>query len=65
MDQKYYTHFVLTELDGQGFGEFTGIVHVGEAREGGIAEQEARRMLAENLDVSAEDVHVIHWSQLH
>ena len=64
MDHKYYTHFVLTELGGTGFGEFMGVVHVSRAEQR-VAADDARLMLAGNLDVDPEDVHVIHWSQLH
>lgn len=65
MDLKYYAHFVLTELGGNGFGEFTGVVHVDRVNSAGLFADDARRLLAENLDVDADDVHVIHWSQLH
>jgi hypothetical protein len=65
MDVKYYAHFVLTELGGSGFGEFTGVVHVDRVRANGMMADEARMMLAENLDVDSDDVHVIHWSHLH
>ena len=65
MDVKYYAHFVLTELGGSGFGEFTGVVHVDRVRSTGIMADEAKAMLAQNLDVDADDVHVIHWSHLH
>ncbi len=65
MDLKYYTHFVLTELGGGGFGEFTGVVHVDRVAASGMMAEDARRLLAENLDVDSDDVHVIHWAQLH
>lgn len=65
MDLKYYAHFVLTELGGSGFGEFTGVVHVDRVRAAGMVADEAKYMLAANLDVDADDVHVIHWSHLH
>lgn len=65
MDVKYYTHFVLTELGGSGFGEFTGVVHVDRGIAQGMIADEARYLLAQNLDVDVDDVHVIHWSHLH
>ena len=65
MDLKYYTHFVLTELGGTGFGEFTGVVHVDRMSASGLVAEDAKRLLAANLDVDVDDVHVIHWSQLH
>ena len=65
MDRKYYTHFVLTELGGSGFGEFTGTVHVDRVGPAGMLADDAKRLLATNLDVDIDDVHVIHWAQLH
>lgn len=65
MDLKYYAHFVLTEIGGNGFGEFTGVVHIDRVNSAGLFAEDARHLLADNLDVDADDVHVIHWSQLH
>jgi len=64
MDLKYYTHFVLTEFEGTGFGEFSGVVQFTQSRSLFGAE-EARRMLAQNFDVDVNELHLIQFSQLH
>lgn len=65
MDNKYYTHFVLTEFEGSGFGEFTGVVHLNPGQRSGLGADDARRMLAQNFDVDINDLHVIQFSQIH
>lgn len=65
MESKYYTHFVLTEFEGTGFGEFSGVVQFKKTSQPGFGSDDARRMLAQNFDVDVNDLHLIQFSQLH
>lgn len=65
MDSKYYTHFVLTEFAGSGFGEFTGVVHLDAGSRSAFGADDARRLLAQNFDVDVNDLHIIQFSQIH
>jgi len=68
MDSKYYTHFVLTEFEGSGFGEFSGVVQFAQSeqkRKSKLDADEARRLLAQNFAVDVNDLHLIQFSQLH
>lgn len=65
MDSKYYTHFVLTEFEGTGFGEFSGVVQFNKTSQPQFGTEDARRMLAQNFDVDVDDLHLIQFSQLH
>ncbi len=65
MDSKYYTHFVLTEFEGTGFGEFSGVVQFNKTSQPLFGAEDARRMLAQNFDVDVNELHLIQFSQLH
>jgi hypothetical protein len=67
MAVKYYTHFLLDEHAlpaEQGLAEFRGVVEVARTIPRGDATAVAK-ILAANLDCSAEDIKLLQWSRLH
>ena len=65
MEEKYYTHFLLMDGSQHGYTEFSGIVEVMRYSSDGFEDDEVRHMLADNLEVEADDVTVLQWSRVH
>ncbi len=65
MEEKYYTHFLLMDGSQDGYCEFSGIVEVMRHSSDGFEDDDVRRMLAENLEVEADDLTVLQWSRVH
>ena len=65
MEEKYYTHFLRVDGGPEGFTEFSGIVEVLRYSESAFEDDEIRCMLADNLDVEAEEVTILQWSRVH
>lgn len=65
MEEKYYTHFLLEDGSQTGYTEFSGIVEVMRHSAGSFDDDDIRRMLADNLEVEADDVTVLQWSRVH
>ncbi|MBT8145022.1 MAG: hypothetical protein KJO55_09995 [Gammaproteobacteria bacterium] len=65
MEEKYYTHFLLMDGSHDGYTEFSGIVEVMRYTGECFEDDEVRDMLADNLEVEADDVTILQWSRLH
>ena len=65
MEEKYYTHFLLVDGGHEEYTEFRGIVEVMRYSESEFEDDDVRQMLADNLEVEADDVTVLQWSRVH
>lgn len=65
MGVKYYTHFVLSGDDIEGFGrEFSGVVEVSHPTEHRFGTKEIEALLARNFDLRSGDLRLINWARL-
>ncbi len=65
MEEKYYTHFLIEDGSHDGYTEFSGVVEVMRYSETEFEDQDVRYMLADNLEVEADDLTVLQWSRVH
>jgi hypothetical protein len=64
MSAKFYTRFVA-DLGQKGPSEYTGIVELGRQDKVPTDPQRIARLLADDLDVEAEEIRVLQWARLH
>ncbi len=65
MAVKYYMQFVLHEEEQTGPAHYSGVVEVEHVIHGSVVLEEIEEMLADNFDVEAHAVRVIHYARLH
>lgn len=65
MSSKYYTHFVADAPGARQAGEYTGVVEMPLPlqRLGGALDISS--VLARDLDLDSEDIHILVWARLH
>lgn len=66
MSRKYYTHF-MTEAPEMPAApdEYRGVVELRAALRPHREAADLRALLASNLDMAAEDIHILNWARLH
>jgi len=64
MGIKYYTHFLMNERPAN-VSEFTGVVELNRVPKAANDMSDVAAILARGLDVSSEDIRILHWSRLH
>jgi hypothetical protein len=64
MTVKLYTHFVA-DMGPGGQSEYTGIVELGVPEPMPRDSKWLARELARDLDLSSEDIRVLHWARVH
>jgi hypothetical protein len=61
---KYYMQFVLHGAEAEP-SHYSGVVELENLLQGGRMLEEIEAMLADNFEVEARNVRVIHWARLH
>jgi hypothetical protein len=64
MAVKYYMQFVLHGVEAEP-SHYSGVVELEYVMGGTRMLEEIEAMLADNFDVEARNVRVIHWARLH
>lgn len=65
MTAKFYTQFVLDHGMDSEPAQYCGVVEVENLYGGALALEDLEAMLADNFDVEAHSVRVIHYARLH
>ncbi len=65
MQEKYYTHFVLSETDCSACGEFTGVIEINRATRMPLDLGDVQQILADNLEVDRDEVTILQCARLH
>lgn len=65
MQEKYYTHFLLSDPTSNGMSEYKGVVELYRVSESSLSDEDICGILAENFELDAEEVTLIQWSRLH
>ena len=65
MSAKYYTQFVLTDVDYRGGNEFCGVVELDQPMEQTDNRRDIEAILARNFDLRESAVRLLSWSRLH
>ncbi len=65
MGTKYYTRFLLQDIEQAEADEFSGVVEVQAADQSVLEPQEIEALLASSFDIESEKVQLLNWSPLH
>ena len=65
MSAKYYTQFILTDVEYRGGSEFSGVIELSEPMDGESDRRDIEAILARNFDLESNDVKLVSWSRLH
>jgi len=65
MGTKYYTRFLLQDVDDNEVDEYSGVVEVQAAKNAVIEPQEIEALLANSFDIESDQVQLLNWSPLH
>ncbi len=65
MATKYYTRFLLQDVDATEVDEYSGVVEL-QARDQSVLEpKQIEALLANSFDLDTEQVRLLNWSPLH
>jgi hypothetical protein len=65
MSAKYYTQFVLTDVEYRGGNEFCGVVELNQPMAQDTDRHDIEAILARNFDLAQSAVRLVSWSRLH
>lgn len=65
MTAKYYACFVLQQVSSNGCRELGSVVEIDERFGAMLSFDDVAEMLADNLDLSPDNLTVFHWSRVH
>jgi len=65
MVTKYYTRFLLQDIDQTEVDEYSGVVELQAANQSVLEPQEIEALLASSFDLESENVQLLNWSPLH
>lgn len=65
MGTKYYTRFLLQDVDQAEVDEYSGVVEVQAANQSVLDPKEIEALLASSFDLESEQVQLLNWSPLH
>jgi hypothetical protein len=71
MAAKYYTHFVTADQPAPAVecasesSEWSGVVELRHPLEQTAGTRELRSLIAQNFDLTSDDVRILHWARLH
>ncbi|MCG8369673.1 MAG: hypothetical protein MJA32_04060 [Proteobacteria bacterium] len=65
MSAKYYTQFVLTDVEYLGGNEFCGVVELNQPTARDSDRRDIEAILARNFDLAQSAVRLVSWSRLH
>ena len=65
MSAKYYTQFVLTDVNYHGGNEFSGVVELSQPMDSNSDRRDIEAVLARNFDLARDEVRLVSWSRLH
>ena len=65
MSAKYYTQFILTDVDYRGDNEFCGVVELNYPMEQTSDTRDIEAVLARNFDLKQAAVKLVSWARLH
>ncbi len=65
MSAKYYTQFLLTDVNYHDGNEFSGVVELSRPMEKDTDVHDIEAVLAKNFDLQRDAVKLVSWSRLH
>ena len=65
MGTKYYTRFLLQDIEHAEADEYSGVVELQAANQSVLDPQEIEALLASSFDIESEKVQLLNWSPLH
>jgi hypothetical protein len=66
MSTKYYTRFLLQNVDESDVDEYSGVVELQAADSQSVLEaKEIEALLASSFDLDSEQIQLLNWSPLH
>jgi hypothetical protein len=66
MGTKYYTRFLLQNVDDSDVDEYSGVVELQtESQSSVLDSKEIEALLASSFDLDSEQVQLLNWSPLH
>ena len=65
MSAKYYTQFILTDVEYRGGNEFCGVVELNYPMSLDSDRKDIEAVLARNFDLAQSAVRLVSWSRLH
>jgi hypothetical protein len=66
MSTKYYTRFLLQNVDESDVDEYSGVVELQAADSQAVLEaKEIEALLASSFDLESEQIQLLNWSPLH
>jgi hypothetical protein len=65
MGTKYYTRFLLQDVDASEVDEYSGVIELQAANQSVLEPQEIEALLASSFDLDSEQVQLLNWSPLH
>ncbi|MGI9290852.1 MAG: hypothetical protein ACR2QG_06210 [Gammaproteobacteria bacterium] len=65
MGAKYYTRFLLQDVDATEVDEYSGVVELQAAQQSPLEAKEIEALLASSFDLDSEQVQLLNWSPLH
>ena len=65
MRVKYYTRFLLRTAEEHTADEYSGVVELNHDRGHVLEPLEIESLLAQNFEMSEENVELLNWSRLH
>ena len=65
MGTKYYTRFLLQDVDQTEVDEYSGVIEVQAADQSVLDPKEIEALLANSFDLESDQVQLLNWSPLH
>ncbi len=66
MGTKYYTRFLLQNVDESDVDEYSGVVELQTENQSSVLDsKEIEALLASSFDLDSEQVQLLNWSPLH
>jgi len=65
MSAKYYTQFILTDVNYRGGNEFSGVIELSQPMDRDMEARDIEAILARNFDLQESAVKLLSWSRLH
>ncbi len=66
MGTKYYTRFLLQNVDESDVDEYSGVVELQTENQSSVLDsKEIEALLASSFDLDSEQVRLLNWSPLH
>jgi len=65
MSAQYYASFLIHDERNSGVTKYSGVVELTNHPDLALGNRELIRMLAQNLEVSSEDVELLQWGPIH